>query len=1162
VFPDVSREYSFNDLQGATVTQGVITSPGLIVSSIEFTVSGYRIEGNTVTMRGNTRIFDNFGTDQSSGNDLNVGIDEEPAFAGNSILSEHVYDVSAALSLGGRITGTYVGSSLHKTGPGVLYLSHFNDYGGGTTVDAGQVVLEQDLALPVGPCTVAAGATLDLNGHNANVGSVSGAGSVLIADHRQADANGGSASAAVAFGPSGAVLDVVQTNGAAVDSTFNSDLTGFTGSHFITSNALSVSTAFGPSGQVWEVVTRNHSLIELDAAGHETPLAANVNAAAVAFGPSGKVLDFLQDKSEHDGELIQIDATGEHVIDVGINSFAMVFGGPFGEVWDEVDKFHVLYQRSGPFRDLLDMNDNAVALANGPSGLVRDVINVNEQLWQYDSTGEHQLGVGARSVSVAFGPPGELLEYVGGDGSLHRINTTTLTIGSDNSSTVFSGAISGRGNVTKVGAGTFTLAGSVAYAGVTTVHAGALALGGENTFPSGPCVVDQGATLDINDQGSLNQVTSYFITSTSITRTDIDAFGAQHRSSLTYSGPGNLELDTGIFFNVVDVESTAGPATINAGLGTVEIDVTPQGENLDQLGGDLTVNGPGLGLLHVYDQNNPNASTEYHVTASAVTGADPSSTRHRAGILYGGIGSLTLDTGRFSNDVFVDGTVVPTTVNASGGTTNIDVSSETGNLDSIAGELTINGAGSSFLFVVDQGSAKGVNYIVSADTISRTGAQAISYTGIADLFLFGGSASDMFDVLDTNHSLSSATYIYTGVGGNTVYVDKTTGSLDVIGSGLDAVVVGGTGRNTQNINGPVNVTNPTSATSLLVDDSNDPVGRTVTLNDGDVSGLSPADVTWTATPTGTVKGGMANVQLFGGSGNNTFNVNDTDTFYQYAIIAPGTGTSNNNAVNVHATTAPLLVIPDGGTDLVTVGSLAPALGGNLAGIHGYVDIRQYPFSVTSLVVDDQATTTNEGYDITATQVTRSLLNAQGNLVPDMAPIYYSGIANLAVHAGSGGYNLLFVESTAAGTNTDIYGGGNNSQATYTTDAFNVGTPLDGIQGPLALHGRSNTSYVVFNDYNTTIQTSPTYTLTAGGLQRTGLAPITYDGMVEDVLYASEFIPAAVNVQSNADISTYVAAGPGDVVTLGSQAPALGALSPIPRDTSSCRRIESVRYPRL
>lgn len=53
----------------------------------------------------------------------------------------------------------------------------------------------------------------------------------------------------------------------------------------------------------------------------------------------------------------------------------------------------------------------------------------------------------------------------------------TLVVGSDNSSSLFSGVISGSGGLQKIGSGTFTLTGINSYTGLTVVNAGTLVIG-------------------------------------------------------------------------------------------------------------------------------------------------------------------------------------------------------------------------------------------------------------------------------------------------------------------------------------------------------------------------------------------------------------------------------------------------------------------------------------------------------------------------------------------------------------------------------------------------------------------------------------------------------------------------------------------------------------
>ena len=69
--------------------------------------------------------------------------------------------------------------------------------------------------------------------------------------------------------------------------------------------------------------------------------------------------------------------------------------------------------------------------------------------------------------------PGVTIGSLVGQGSVF-LGSNTLTIGSNNQSTTFSGAIQESGSLTKTGTGTLTLTGANTYTGLTTVSAGVL----------------------------------------------------------------------------------------------------------------------------------------------------------------------------------------------------------------------------------------------------------------------------------------------------------------------------------------------------------------------------------------------------------------------------------------------------------------------------------------------------------------------------------------------------------------------------------------------------------------------------------------------------------------------------------------------------------------
>ena len=82
------------------------------------------------------------------------------------------------------------------------------------------------------------------------------------------------------------------------------------------------------------------------------------------------------------------------------------------------------------------------------------------------------LGNGELDIS-SHRAPGVTIGSLAGDG-LVFLGANTLTIGSNNQSTTFSGVIQDSGGISKIGAGTLTLSGTNLYSGSTTVSAGVL----------------------------------------------------------------------------------------------------------------------------------------------------------------------------------------------------------------------------------------------------------------------------------------------------------------------------------------------------------------------------------------------------------------------------------------------------------------------------------------------------------------------------------------------------------------------------------------------------------------------------------------------------------------------------------------------------------------
>src|SRR5205807_6519323 len=102
-------------------------------------------------------------------------------------------------------------------------------------------------------------------------------------------------------------------------------------------------------------------------------------------------------------------------------------------------------------------------------------------------------------------------------------------------------------------------------------------------------------------------------------------------------------------------------------------------------------------------------------------------------------------------------------------------------------------------------------------------------------------------------------------GTNIIYVLNTVASAPVTisGSGTDYLFIGKTGS-VQGIHGTVSVLNRSSATALRVDDSSDPVSRSLILSDRAVTGLAPAVINYA--------GGVKSLVVQGSKGGTKFSV--------------------------------------------------------------------------------------------------------------------------------------------------------------------------------------------------------------------------------------------------------------------------------------------------
>jgi hypothetical protein len=303
---------------------------------------------------------------------------------------------------------------------------------------------------------------------------------------------------------------------------------------------------------------------------------------------------------------------------------------------------------------------------------------------------------------------------------------------------------------------------------------------------------------------------------------------------------------------------------------------------------------------------------------------------------------------------------------------------------------------------------------------------------LGSLQIFGGVAHNTFNVLDTPAAfrfLSNVTEtdIVTGASGDFVNVLGThSANLDIIGQARDAVTIGN--GNLNNIQSPVQITNPPNFTQLVVNAVNDSSFENVTMSVangfGTIHGLAPQDITYKVTD-------VSSVAVLGGSNGSTFTVQDTfaSSASRSTEIDTGLGT---NTVNVLGNSGPLFIAGNGGRDTVNLGGDPNTTAGTLTHIRSGIDVANFG-GLTKLNVNARADNFNHTVTLQAPFEEAIFGLAQA------APITYDPSSISALHLfGGNGNDQFFVQGVAAGAGQIFLHGGSGS------DFFNVGSPSNSL----------------------------------------------------------------------------------------------------------------------
>ena len=505
-----------------------------------------------------------------------------------------------------------------------------------------------------------------------------------------------------------------------------------------------------------------------------------------------------------------------------------------------------------------------------------------------------------------------------------------------------------------------------------------------------------------------------------------------------------LDLDTGAGKDKVAMDDTAAPVTIDGSAGADLFQV-------GQVFGKQRTTANGIALPDVFAtetiaEGELSRGISYATTIEGGDGNDVFN-------VYSNKGEITLDGGN-DDDTFTVRAFVSGHLNMKGkaGTNKYRIApavllpNSAVTIDGGEGNDTVVGVGTQRddKFVV---TTNGIQICVGTPFVCGVN---VTFTNVESLVAQGLGGDDLFEVRSTSTVLSTA--LYGGdhsdrfLIGNQGDVTGIQGPLRITGQsdpGFDASIplpVVLPGEDAEGSHPDANGTGTNTGDKLQIDASNDLSGDAGTLQVDSVTGLGMGagiSVNGIPYPAGV---SYADIQLI-----NVFLDGEADTF------------------DVRSVTAATKVDGGGGNDTVRIGSLAPALGGDLFAIDGLVDVVGGTDSDKVFV------------DSTGNGTAGTLTSTQGKITGlglSPAGITHSTIELLDVSMGAG---ADVADLQGSSTNTVVHGGPGNDRF-YVSDAATVtpstsitylGGTLDKIAGPVTLDGGAGTHTLMVSDDDAT-----------------------------------------------------------------------------------------------
>ena len=637
----------------------------------------------------------------------------------------------------GNLTGTNSSSTLAKVGNGTLTLGGSNSFAGATTATSGTLLLANQNAVEASNVTLTGSGAVAFDssvaGHAFNFGGLSGSNGLVLADNSATPVTltvGGNNSAGTYSGVLGGAGSIIKTGTGTL--TFSGSNT-FTGNITVNSGRLTLGSQANLSGVN---LARTFTI----SAGAALQVGASISLGGSSAG-------------------ITIAGSGTWEINPGASG-AVGLGAIAGN--------NVILGMSGGVIDI-----QTGALRNG---------GYTAQNW---TSNKASLNIAAGAAFLPWNGAAIFIDALTGAGAVggsgNSIPGTGLTLGINNGSGTFSGAISnlGAGAIVKAGTGTQVLSGTgSAFAGKTSIKAGTLSvvtlnsvatgtaasssLGAPSTVANGTIAIGSSgtsATLVVTGNGeTTDRVLDLAGTTGGAT---IDQSGAsgllKFTSALTASGSGSKTLTLQgsttaggeIAGSIVDYNSSNKTAVLKQGSGTWAL----SGSN--SYSGGTTVNG---GTLQLGNANALGASTAGLIVNNGTLD------------LNGNSASVAMFSGTGANSLVTNSTSGTSTLTAAvtGGT-----SAYAGNIANGNGAVALTKEGAGTLVLSGSLNMAGLNANSGVTQLAQSG--SIGAVNIAS----GATVTVAAHIGGTHNVLDTSSLAFSG----------TTGSVDILA--LDDLQING-----------------------------------------------------------------------------------------------------------------------------------------------------------------------------------------------------------------------------------------------------------------------------------------------------------------------------------------------------------------------------------